>query len=595
MSIYDHLVLAFYVLFMLGTGRFFMRFSRTASDYFRGGGGMLWWVGGCSLLMTSISAWSFTGGAGKAYETGTFFLLLFACNIVSLACTYLFTAARFRQMRVMTKIEGVRKRFGNANEQVFAWLPLPFNLVMGGLALYSVSVFMHAAFGLDMNLLIVILAATVTLSSLWGGAWVAAGGFVQLILIFGITLVMAVLTLRDPQVGGFSGLLDKMPRQHLDWTLFERPWILLLFGGTLLLNQVVQNNSMMSGAEKFFYLKNGAEARRATLVAMAGFLVLAPIWMIPAVASTILHPDLAADFPSLNNPQEASYVAMAKSLLPHGLLGLLVSAILAASVSSMTNQSNIDAGIFVRSFYVRVIRSDASEQRQILVGRLFTVVYGLLLVTMALCLKDLEGYSLFDLMLLAAASVQIPTTVPLFLGMFVRRTPHWAAWSTTVVGLIFSVILRLVLTEPFINRVFSPATPFSPRELADLDIAITTGVLLAVCISWFISTMLFLRREDRAHADQVGRFFTDMMTPIDPAVEHGPSHTRDAVQYRVLGSQAIIYGCFVYLLLLIPNSVTARLCILFCATLLAGAGAVMRVTARHLDSHAEGQEKGRKE
>jgi Na+/proline symporter len=49
---------------MLGTGRFFMRFSKKASDYFRGGGGMLWWVGGCSLLMTSISAWSFTGGAG---------------------------------------------------------------------------------------------------------------------------------------------------------------------------------------------------------------------------------------------------------------------------------------------------------------------------------------------------------------------------------------------------------------------------------------------------------------------------------------------------------------------------------------------------
>jgi Na+/proline symporter len=584
MTIFDHLVLVFYVLFMLGTGRYFMRFSRTASDYFRGGGGMLWWVGGCSLLMTSISAWSFTGGAGKAYETGTFFLLLFLCNIVSLAFTYFVTAARFRQMRVMTKIEAVRRRFGNANEQVFAWLPLPFNLMMGGVALYSISLFMHAVFGFEMNLLIVVLAATVTLGSFWGGAWAAAGGFVQLLLISGITLVMAVLTLRNPQVGGFNGLIEKLPPQHLDWTLFERPWILVLFGATLLMNQLVQNNSMMSGAEKFFYLKNGSEARRATLVAMMGFLVLAPIWMIPAIASTILHPDLATEFPTLNNPREASYVAMATTLLPSGLLGLLVSAILAASVSSMTIQSNVDAGIFVRSFYIRVIQRDASGQRQILVGRLFTVVYGVLLVTMALCLKELKDYSLFDLMLLAAASVQIPTTVPLFLGMFIRRTPHWAAWSTMVVGLVFSGVLRFVLTEPFLNRVFSPETPFSPRELADLDIAITTGALLAVCSSWFVGSMLIHRRDDRIRADEVGRFFSDMKTPVDPAVEQGPSYTRDAVQYRVLGSQAIIYGGFIYLLLLIPNSATARLCILFCATLLAGAGTLMRVIARRLDS-----------
>ena len=584
MSVYDHLVLAFYVLFMLGTGRFFMRFSRPASDYFRGGGGMLWWVGGCSLLMTSFSAWSFTGGAAKAYEAGTFFLLLFFCNIVSLGFTYFVTAARFRQMRIITKIEGVRRRFGNVNEQVFTWLPLPFNVVMGGLALYSVSVFMQAVFGFDLNLLIWVLAATVTLSSLCGGAWVAAGGFVQLLLILGITLVMAVLTLRHPQVGGIGGLLEKVPPQHLDWTLFERPWILVLFAVTLLLNQLVQNNSLMYGAEKYVYLKDGAAARHATLLAIAGFLILAPVWMIPAVASTILHPDLAAEFPGLNNPHEASYVAMANTLLPRGLLGLLVSAILAASVASMTNQANIDAGIFVRNFYIRVIRRDASQQLQIRVGRCFTVVYGLLVVVMAMGFKDLKGVSLFDLMLLAAASIQIPTTVPLFLGLFVRRTPLWAAWSTMVVGLLFSLILRFVLTEPFFNRVLSPEVPFSARELADLNIAVTTAVLLAVCCSWFFGTMLFFRREDPAHAEAVGRFFADMKTPIDPALEHGPHYTRDAVQYRVLGSHAIIYGSFIYLLLLIPNPLTARLCILFCATLLAGAGTLMRVIAWRLDS-----------
>jgi len=582
MSVYDCLVLAFYVAFMLGTGRMFMRFSRTASDYFRGGGGMLWWLGGSSVLMTSFSAWSFTGGAAKAYEAGTFFLLLFFCNIVALGFTYFVTAERFRQMRIMTKIEGVRKRFGVVNEQVFTWLPLPFNIVMGGLALYSVGVFMQGVFGLDIRILILVLAGTVTLTSLCGGAWSAAGGFVQLLLVLGITLVMATLTLSHPQVDGFVGLFEKIPPHHLDWTLFERPWILLLFGVTLVINQLVQNNSMMYGAEKYIYVKNGADARRAALVGIAGFLLLAPIWMIPAMASTILHPNLEVEFSHLNNPQEASYVAMAFTLLPRGLLGLLVSAILAASVASLSNQISIDVGVLVRNFYIRAIRRDASDRHQILVGRWSAFVYGLLLVGMALWFKGLKQFSLFDLMLLAAASVQIPTTVPLFLGIFVRRTPPWAAWSTMVVGFVVAVVLRIVLTDAFLVKVFSPAMPFSAREFADLSIAITTAVLLSSCILWFFGTMLWYRGEDR----EVTKFFTDMKTPIDPAVEQVPFYNRDSVQYRVIGLQALVYGGFIYLLLLIPNSVVARLCILFCGTLLAGAGLAMWLIGRRV-AHGE--------
>jgi len=585
MSVYDYIVLAFYLAFMLSMGPVFMRFSRTASDYFRGGGGMLWWVVGSSIFMTSFSAWSFTGGAAKAYETGAFFLLLFFCNIVSLCFTYFFTAERFRQMRIITKIEGVRKRFGNANEQVFTWLPLPFNVIMGGLALYTISVFMHSVFGFNITLLIFVLAATVTLITLCGGAWAAAASdFVQLLLLVGITLVMAALSLLHPQVGGVTGLLEKVPRHHLDWTLFERPWILWFFGVTLLFNQLIQNNSMMLGAAKYVYVKDGVDARRATLVAIAGFLLLAPVWMIPAVASTILHPNLAAEFPKLNNPHEGSYVAMAITLLPHGILGVLVSAIFAASVATMTSLLSIGAGIFVRNFYIRVVDRAASEQRQILVGRWFTVVYGLLWIAVALCFRSLKSISLFDLMLLAAASVQIPTTVPLFFGMFMKRTPPWAGWSTMAVGFTVSVLLRFVLTNQLLTHLFSPATPFSPRELGDLNIALTTAVLFAVCISWFFLTMLFYRREDRAYVEQVEQFFKDMNRPIDPAVEHGPAYARDSVQYRVVGTQALVYGGFIYLLLLIPNSMTARLCILFCGSLLAGAGAVMRVLGRQMEA-----------
>jgi hypothetical protein len=50
-------------------------------------------------------------------------------------------------MRIITKIEEVRKRFGDVNEQVFAWLPVPFNIIIGGLALYTISFSLAASLG----------------------------------------------------------------------------------------------------------------------------------------------------------------------------------------------------------------------------------------------------------------------------------------------------------------------------------------------------------------------------------------------------------------------------------------------------------------
>jgi SSS family solute:Na+ symporter len=172
-TIYDCIVIGFYLTFVFSLGPIFKRFSKTASDYFRAGGGMLWWVGGSSTFMTTFTAWSFTGGAARAYETGTFFLVLYLCNFIAAMFTYFFTAAKFRQMRVVTETEGVRKRYGNVNEQVFTWLPIFSSLVLGGIYLYTISVFMHGVFGIPVTKLILVLGGVVMFTTLVGGAWAA--------------------------------------------------------------------------------------------------------------------------------------------------------------------------------------------------------------------------------------------------------------------------------------------------------------------------------------------------------------------------------------------------------------------------------------
>ncbi|MDF7799307.1 hypothetical protein P4C99_07510 [Pontiellaceae bacterium B1224] len=583
MTTYDYIVIGVYLVFMLSLGPIYKSFSKTASDFFRGGGGMLWWVVGASAFMTQFSAWSFTGGAAKAYETGTFFLILFVCNTVSALVTLFFCAHRFRQMRVITAVEAIRNRFGNASEQIFTWLPLLFMMLFGGVALYTISVFMSGVFGAPMMLIILILGTVMIVMTLLGGSWAAtAGDFVQMILVLTITVIMAALTLGHEKIGGLSGMIEKMPPQHLDWTEFSRPSIIIIFFSMLMINQIIQGNSMQTGAARYLFVKDGRDARKSAIVSVIGFIVLPVVWIIPAIGAAIVFPDLSQSYPQLSNPNEAAYVAIAEELLPAGLLGLLVCGIFAASLTSMNSTLNSFSASFVRNFYIRVIEKDASEEKQILLGRIFIFVYGIAWIIVALLFSQIKELQLFDLILIVAASIGLPASLPLMYGMFVKKTPAWTGWSTMIIGFIVSVIDRFALTDEFMQRIWGQVEPLTKRELGDLNIALTTGTIFFACTAWFFFTMLFHKYSHAEYKEEVDHFFKEMNTPIDRSTEHEPDYENDQRQYGVLANLCLAYGVLTLLLLAVPNEMQARMLILICGGIVVLVGVVLRLIGKRI-------------
>ena len=85
MTSIDYIVVALYLIFMLSIGPVYGRFSSTASDYFRGGGGMLWWMVGASSWVMAFTAWTFTGAAGEVYRAGTFYFTLIIGSLFAAA------------------------------------------------------------------------------------------------------------------------------------------------------------------------------------------------------------------------------------------------------------------------------------------------------------------------------------------------------------------------------------------------------------------------------------------------------------------------------------------------------------------------------
>ncbi len=145
-SVYDYIVIIFYFLFIISLGFVFKKFNKGSKDYFAGGQRMCWWLLGGSLFISNFSCWTFTGAAGIAYKYGILILYVYVMDVAGYIIGYAFFATRLRQMRLITPIDGVRRRYGKISEQFFNWLSIFSAPLAGGAWLLSLALILTTVF-----------------------------------------------------------------------------------------------------------------------------------------------------------------------------------------------------------------------------------------------------------------------------------------------------------------------------------------------------------------------------------------------------------------------------------------------------------------
>ncbi len=560
LSRYDHWVIGFYFLFMLVLGWVCRRFISNTSDYFRSGGKILWWMAGSSAFSLSFSAWTFTGGAGKAYEDGPIILVIYAGNAIGFLANYLYFAPRFRQMRVVTAMEGVRHRFGPASEQFFTWLQIPLGTLYAGIWLTGLSVFISAVLDVNMEYTIIGTGTVVLMVVLIGGSWaVVAGDFMQMLILMPITIVAASLSLLH--VGGLANFFEQVPRHHFVLTEGVQAGILDMWIVAILIKQFVATNSMLE-ASRYLTVKDTRNARKAALLGMVLSILGPLVWFIPPMVSAITHPNLHELYPRLKTPAEAAYVAACFDVMPAGMIGMLISGIFAASMSTMDGGLNRNAGFFVKNFYQVVLRPNASEKELLLAAKLTTLVLGILVIIAAMLFSRRLDTNLFNLMQYFGGLVALPCSMPLVLGLLIKKAPSWAGWTTVLAGLMASLLGNRFLDANWVQQLMG-WPPLNRREQDDWGLLLGVLLNVTVCSVWFVASCYFSRRRPIAERTRVEEFFKRIETPVVSREEGGAGS--DAQQYRTLGWLCVIYGSAIALLLLVPNPMRGRIGILFCS------------------------------
>lgn len=575
LTAYDYVAMAVFVAVMLAIGLLF-RQSKDSSDYFRAGGSVLWWLAGAGAFMVAFSAWTFTGGASKAYADGTIILVLYLANCLGFLLNWAWSAARFRQMRVITAMEAVRARFGFANEQVFTWIQVPMAVVSAGLWLNGLGVFMAAVFGFDLTVTMVAAGVVVLAIVVLGGAWaLAASDFIQVLLLMPVTVIAAIFALSHPAVGGVDGFIERLPARHSDWTLTLPTEILVLWVVAIVIKQAVSSNNLLD-SQRYLCVKDARHARKAAGLGAMLFLLGAVVWFVPPMASAIAFPDLRSLYPALGeHAADGAYVAICMATLPAGMMGLLISGIFAATISSIDGGLNKNAGILVRSFYHPVLRPKAGERELLLAGKLMTVVFGTLVILIAVWFSRLEGIGLFNLMLQFGSLVALPYALPLILGVLVRRAPAWAGWSTVLIGFTVSLLLKALFSPDWLWSALGHAGSPTRSQGDDLVLMVAVLVNVAVCVIWFLAASRLGSEgaEDRARADA---FFRTMDAPL---IERDGT-AGDRRQQRILGRLSVGYGLTIVAFALIPNHWSGRLAFLGCASALLVVGWLLLRAAR---------------
>jgi len=578
---YDYLVIGLYFILILVIGLVFSRMARNStSDYFRGGGRMLWWMVGSTAFMAQFSAVTFTGAAGKAFADGFAISLVYLGNTFAFFCGWAYFSHRFRQMRVDTPTQGIKRRFGPENERFFSWALIVFSFLNAGVWLNALGVFTSAVFDADINMTIIAIGFTVLFVSVLGGAWgVVASDFVQTLVVAVVSVACAIVALI--KVGGPVNLVNNFPGGFIIGPNMNYPLILV---GTFLFFLPKQVITMMNLHDSFRFLnaKDSINARKAALLAMTLMGAGTIVWFIPPWASATLYPNAADGYTQLGNKaNDAVYLVFAKNAMPVGTVGLLMAGLFAASMSSMDSALNKNAGIFIRSIYEPFLakrnKHQSDDKKMVRLSQFISFISGLGVIAAALYFSSLKELSLFELMMSVSTMVQVPMMVPLLFGILIKKTPAWAPWATIAVGMCISwLVANVVTADVFAVAVFG-IEDLTRREISELNIVLTIAGHLFITGGFFCLTTLFYKEETDKNKLETDRFFEDLERPV---IADDQQDQFDRQQRNKLGTMVMCMSLGILLMALIPNPLWGRMIFVLCALIISCIGFLLRRSAR---------------
>jgi Na+/proline symporter len=380
--------------------------------------------------------------------------------------------------------------------------------------LYGLGLFVSSTSGLPLTWTIVGSGAVILAYCVVGGLWaVVITDFLQAVILMPFTLVMLFASLS--RVGGLGGLLAGLPPEMKSFSHPGPGWIYVL-SWTVMVSFGYNTAAM---AQRYFSVDDERSAKKVALLCFALFLIGSFIWFVPPLAMRVLYPDLRAVWPGYANPHEASYAIAALTLLPTGLVGIMLAAMFSATMSSLSGLFNMHAAVISKDIYQTLFARKAGERELLIVGWIATFGVGAAITVIAAVMAA-RGASIFGTMLTFNTVMSLAYGPPALLGLVVRRTPSWSGLASFAVGLALGCYGAFIAQWSLVQNV---------------------AIIIPVSVVVFLASALLPDR-DAAGAARRNGLFRRLDTPVDVAGELGASPDRTAAVFRFLARMTAAVG-----------------------------------------------------
>jgi len=374
MSVLDFSLIAVYFLVVFFISFWSSRKSlKNSKAYFLGGGGIGWMAIGASLFASNISAEHFIGLAGSGSNSG-----LAVGQFEWLACLVLlllgwFFVPYYLRAGVFTMPEFLERRYNSFCRRYLSAVSLvAYVFTKVSVSVYAGALVLQTILGWDIWTGAIVLIVATGIYTVFGGlrAVIYTDFFQAGVLIAGGIFLTVTAVSRAGGLGVMAGHLD--PSFFNLWKSAsdpEFPWTGVLFGAPILgiwywcTDQMIVQRTLAAG--------NIEEARSASI--FAGYLKILPVFILvlPGLAGRILFPQVVPD---------KMYATMVNELLPNGVKGIVIAALLAALMSSLSSIFNSSSTLVVMDFYKKW-RPEAGERELVRAGQISTGI--LVLVALA--------------------------------------------------------------------------------------------------------------------------------------------------------------------------------------------------------------------
>ena len=485
-------IIGFFVI-SLAIGLYASRSSgKDAKSFFLSGRNMPWWLLGVSMVATTFAADTPNLVAGIVRNDGVFGNWVWWSFLLTGMLTVFFYAKLWRRSGINTDLEFYELRYKGKSAAFLrgfraVYLGIFFNIViMANVCLAAIKIG-HVMFGYnEWQTLLIASGVTVFYAMLGGLKGVLLTDFIQFIIAMIGSIWAAVYIVNLPEIGGIdtlmaTGAVSEKASMFPDFTKPEVVIPILLVPLAVQWWSVWYPGSEPGGggyiAQRMLAAKNEKHATWAVLLFNVAHYAIRPWpWIIIGLASLIIYPNLdslQAAFPNLDKSfvkNDLSYPAML-TLLPAGLLGLVVTSLVAAFMSTISTHLNWGSSYVVNDLYKRFIRPEAKEKELVLLARVSTFVMMILAALLATILE--EAREAFDLMLQIGAGTGLLFILRWFWS---RINPY-----SEIAAMVISFLIALVF---FID---------GKSEVPFFDMANYWKLIIGVVVTtvgWILVTML---------------------------------------------------------------------------------------------------------